>query len=465
MNSPVPELLVDQSTVPASNDRLVRPTTIRDARVYRVLWRWHFYAGVLTSPILFVVTLTGLLYIFAPEIEQAIHRDRLFVQPGSDRLAPSAIVETAAQSHPGWQVSRMLIEPADDRSVIISLSNKEIDQQRNIYIDPYRGTVLADVNPEQDRVSLFFQTVLELHRTLFLGTTGRILVEFATCWSILLMLTGIYLWWPRRWNVSRGVWIPRLRAKPYTVQRDLHTIAGIYTLPVLLVIALTGMFYTIAWGKGAVALSIISHEGISGLSDVGSGPVGQEDETADSPLPSRAIDRVVHLARDAYPERSLGLNIADATATNLTVLTLDAYAVNSRGPFESTTITFNPTSGAIIKQTSLAEDSAFWWHQWVYPLHVGSVWGLPTKILWAIGCVVLLGLPITGLWMWWLRRPKARSGLPRRPSVRLPYWLVGLVGAACVFFPVAGASVLVFVGSEWCWNRLQKKTRKTAPPR
>src|SRR5205814_1518123 len=60
---------------------------------------------------------------------------------------------------------------------------------------------------------------------------------------------------------------------------------------------------------------------------------------------------------------------------------------------------------------------------WNYPLHVGSIWGLPTKFLWLVTCVILMTLPVTGIWMWWQRRPTGRLGLPHRVNASRPRWL------------------------------------------
>jgi uncharacterized iron-regulated membrane protein len=82
-----------------------------------------------------------------------------------------------------------------------------------------------------------------------LGTTGRIILELTTCWSIVLAATGIYLWWPPKANQLWGVWLPRLRQKPYLVLRDLHAVSGIYVAIVAILIALTGLIYTSIWGS------------------------------------------------------------------------------------------------------------------------------------------------------------------------------------------------------------------------
>src|SRR5262249_9740399 len=94
-----------------------------------------------------------------------------------------------------------------------SIFFKETGQ--NVYVDPYRGHYLGMIERGG-----FFDSVLSLHRTMFLGKTGRIIVELTTCWAIVLAITGIYLWWPHKANQLWGVWLPRLRQKPYVVLRD-----------------------------------------------------------------------------------------------------------------------------------------------------------------------------------------------------------------------------------------------------
>jgi uncharacterized iron-regulated membrane protein len=119
------------------------------------------------------------------------------------------------------------------------------DKAQYVYVDPYRGHYLGAI--EQGG---FFDIVLKLHRTLFLGTTGRIIVELTTCWTIVLAVTGLYLWWPRQANQLWGVWLPRLRQKPYLVPRDLHAVSGVCVAIIGIVISLTGLIYTYVWGRG-----------------------------------------------------------------------------------------------------------------------------------------------------------------------------------------------------------------------
>jgi uncharacterized iron-regulated membrane protein len=95
----------------------------------------------------------------------------------------------------------------------------------------------------------FFETIETLHRRLFLGPLGALVVELTTCWTIVLLLTGAYLWWPRKDRRLWGVLLPRLRGHPYVVLRDLHSVCGISVWLVALICAGTGLFYSSLTGS------------------------------------------------------------------------------------------------------------------------------------------------------------------------------------------------------------------------
>ena len=160
------------------------------------------------------------------------------------------------------------------------------------YVDPYRGHYLGAIEKGG-----FFDIVLTLHRTLFLGTTGRIVVELTTCWTIVLVATGIYLWWPHKANQVWGVWLPRLRRKPYVVLRDLHTVSGIYLAVVAIVISLTGLIYTYAWGAGFKYAAQKTE-----AYDLFSKPMLSKSPPEAKDLP---IDRIIEIAQEKMPGKTL----------------------------------------------------------------------------------------------------------------------------------------------------------------
>jgi uncharacterized iron-regulated membrane protein len=384
------------------------------ASLYRVFWRWHFYAGILVAPVLLVVAITGALYIFRAEVEDWAHAGLRFVEPDGSRAGAQAQVQAAAAAFPGLTPARIEQPVAPDRASMVALEAEGGKAVATAYVDPYRLLVLGSEDPgDLGPLARFFDVTLEIHRTLFAGSFGRIVVELAIGWTIILLVTGTYLWWPRRSGHNPGTWWPRLKAKPYTILRDLHNVLGFYLLAPMLVIVATGLFYTLVWSE---AFHFVT-------SDRSKAPEQAALEGSASPAAGWAAKVTLNEAeaaqRERYPDRSISIDLKPNGDGGIRGGAANDYN-NSYGPYVSAQLVLDPDDGRVRSQKTLAEDERYWWHGWTYPLHVGSVYGLATKVLWLVACLVLAALPVTGLWMWWIRRPAGRTGFPRRPERRLP---------------------------------------------
>ncbi len=266
-----------------------RQSTTGD-RLYRIVWRWHFYAGMIVAPALIVVAATGALYIFKDELEAILYPGVTYVEPAAERVPYEQQLATAraAVSTP-VRVTLVQVFADPRRATSIALFGQKFQYG---YVDPYRGKYLGAIE-----AGGFFDIVLKLHRTLFVGTTGRILVELMTCWTIVLAATGMYLWWPRKWSQVWGVWLPRLRRKPYVVLRDLHSVAGIYVAVVAIVISLTGLIYTYAMGSGYFYVAQRTE-----ASDMFSKPMLCKSPPEAKDLP---LDRFIEIGRERMPGKTL----------------------------------------------------------------------------------------------------------------------------------------------------------------
>jgi uncharacterized iron-regulated membrane protein len=213
--------------------------------LFRRVWRWHFWAGLIACPVLLVVSLTGALYTFREEIEDGLNSDLRRVEPISDPRPVSEQLAAVTTAHPDWTPMRVTVssDPTKSTVVLVSRPDAEAGSTRAVFVDPSTARVLGD----GDARSPFFSAVLTLHRSLFAGTVGRIAVELATSWTLVLLVSGVYLWVPARWTDVWGVWLPRLRVNPYLVLRDLHTVGGLLFTPVLALVAFTGLFFTVVW--------------------------------------------------------------------------------------------------------------------------------------------------------------------------------------------------------------------------
>jgi hypothetical protein len=156
------------------------------------------------------------------------------------------------------------------------------------------------------------------------------------------------------------------------------------------------------------------------------------------------MDRVVAVAAQQMPDTTLSVRVPQ-TADGAYVV----FAIHEIGPTTGATTVIDHATGEVLMHRTNSQFPALsWWATWNYPLHVGSILGLPTKILWLLACIVLMLMPITGVWMWWQRRPKGRSGFPRKPDTKVPRWLAGVIAALCFVLPALGASVLLIILGE-----------------
>jgi uncharacterized iron-regulated membrane protein len=414
-----------------------RPTNT-GGRLYRIIWRWHFYAGMIIAPVLIVVSATGALYIFKDELEGVLHPGVTYVEPAAQRATyEQQMAAVRAAVGPDYKIGLMQVFMNPKRATALAMGGKTFQFG---YVDPYRGHYLGAIEKGG-----FSDVVLDLHRTLFLGTTGRIIVELTTCWTIVLAVTGIYLWWPHKANQVWGVWLPRLRRKPYVVLRDLHTVSGIYVAVIAIVIALTGLIYTYVWGSGFQYAARKTD-----AYDMFSKPMLSKCPPEAKDL---SIDRIVEIAQQRMPGNNL--TVWFPRAPNAVYL---VTANNERGPQVNEILFIDRASGEVLDDRPNSQTKAMYWlGSWNYPLHVGTIWGLPSKILWLATCLILMAAPVTGIWMWWERRPKGRLGLPRRVDARRPRWLVVTVAATSLLLPALGLSVVAVLLGEFLVARLRRE--------
>lgn len=415
-----------------------RPTS----RLYRVIWRWHFYAGIIVAPVLIVMAATGTLYIFKDELEGMIHARQLFVEPSAARTSYDDQLAAAQAAIPAdMHVEQLTVWPEGNRSTEFYAHSHDRPGYARVMVDPYRGEVLGTLS-EAD----LFPIILKIHRTLFAGTLGRIVTELTTCWTIVLLISGVYLWWPRKSGKTWGTWLPRLRRHPYVALRDLHAVSGVYVAAVALLIASTGLVYTYLWGRGYSLAAVAS-----GAYEIFLNPP-QSESPAEAPrLP---LDDIVKAATAAMPGATLSVTIP-ARADGAFVV----FATSTVGAFTRQVVVLDHATGQVLAQRANHEFPALgWWATWNYPLHVGSVLGLWTKIPWLVACLVLMVLPVTGVWMWWQRRPRGRTGFPRKPDTQVPRGLVmGILGLAVVL-PMLGLSIAAILLGEKCVSLLRGRS-------
>lgn len=219
---------------------MIRPDAAKPATpLYRVIWRWHFYAGLFVLPFVLVLSLTGAVYLFKPQTDRWEERAWRGLSTES-AVTPDRQLAAVLAAYPGGRfIHYRLPERAGDAAML--LLGFADGRQREVFVSP-QGRVLGEIDPST-RIS---NIVSLIHGSLLLGRWGDWLVELAASWTIVLILTGLYLWWPRPFRLAGTFW-PRLSLRGRPLLKDIHRITGFWIAGLVLVMLASGLPWAGAW--------------------------------------------------------------------------------------------------------------------------------------------------------------------------------------------------------------------------
>ncbi|MEM9354470.1 MAG: PepSY-associated TM helix domain-containing protein [Planctomycetota bacterium] len=398
----------------------------RSGSLYRRVWRWHFYAGVFVGPIVSVVALTGFGYVFKREIEVLLYPDVLLAsEPVRSEQPLDKIVASAEDSAgEGWSTRLVEVDVDQRRAFGVFLEGPEDSHQR-IFVDQYTAEPLGGLSEDS-----LFPVLLKLHRQLFMGQFGRMLTELSTSWGVILVATGLYLWWPRSARRNRSVWFPRVRGYNYASLRNLHAVMGAWASVPVVLIAVTGLVYSVYWGAGF--WKVVDATGGGDLLPEWDAPALDEEALVEP------WGNALRAARREAP--GLLYTIENSGKSDAVKM---VYAGPLHGPSLTRILVVDAVTGSVHAASSFADFPAMGkWTSLNYPLHTGTILGLPSKLLWAASSLLLAFLPISGFLMWLKRKPRGTLGLPVRPGTPPTPAVLFLVVALALLFPVAGATIL-----------------------
>ncbi|WP_202702820.1 PepSY domain-containing protein [Flavobacterium sp. UGB4466] len=199
----------------------------------------HLWLGLTSGIIVFIVALTGVLFIFCDNIIDGLAYDSLYVSEVKEqKLIPEEIIRAFKTQLPNRKPSYFITYRDPERTIKMASSTKDRDLQFS-WIDPYTGKVLTS-----GKAYDFFYVIAHIHSGhIPFGDIGNLIIEISVWIFLIELITGLILWWPKKWNRSTKLqsFTIKKNASFKRLNYDLHNVPGFYNLLPALLITITGL--------------------------------------------------------------------------------------------------------------------------------------------------------------------------------------------------------------------------------
>jgi len=362
----------------------------------KAIGKIHVWLGLASGLIVLFLGITGCMLAFENEIRSITepYRD---VHTQEKMFLPPSQLKAIAEKYLISKKALGIEYPGKDKAAFASYYDE--DKYEIVFLNPYTGEVLKHKNMKRD----FFRVVVDGHFYLWLPPNiGQPIVASATLVFLIMMITGLILWWPRNKAAAKQrfsiKWSARWRRKNY----DLHNVLGFYMTWVAIFIAITGLVWGFQWfAKSVYWISSGGHAMVEHKHPV-------SDSTKTPAMPNMADYLWQQHITNVPAHESLGIYFAATSADPIeiaenhrpgTYYNADYFHYDQ---FTGKELQAEGSYAGRFKDAKVADKIV----RMNYDIHVGAVLGLPGKILAFCGSLIAASLPVTGFMIWWGRRKK-----------------------------------------------------------
>ncbi|MGE0726593.1 MAG: PepSY-associated TM helix domain-containing protein [Acidimicrobiia bacterium] len=471
----------------------------RSSRQWRSLWRIHFYAGMFAMPFILLMALSGLVILYTQPIEDLTEGSirTVDVPAGAELMSYDEQAVNVQAAFPEAPVLDLTPPAAADRASRFFVDDGSVNGL-HVFVDPYTGEVLGDSKPGGGIIGLSnrlhgflnneaLTVPLPAVSALWDGdavvrdyVVGDLLLELLGVWTLVLVFSGLYLYWPRRSANSTGskgarrVFTIRRGVHGRARWRDLHGLGGLVMLVIMAFTIVSGMGWSTYWGPNfnAFAEKVTPGEpveppasalGVRGDLDrfgnqipwaTGDFPIPASYAPAggDAPAPMR-LDDVVRIAGEEGMKPgytiSFPANEVDE-AGNPLYGSFTLYNSWPRKTSEARDVFIDQFNGqTLAEQRVYGMGAVYEGMDTLVSVHMGTQLGIFSRIMMTVLCVLAIWSVLSGFAMFWKRRRRGTLGLPRRPvDVRLSRKLAAVGVATGIVFPQWAASALLVLGFD-----------------
>ena len=376
----------------------------------------HLWLGLSVGFIVFIVSLSGTMYVFKDEIQNKIRGEAIFHQEKNiENKKPLSIAilqgKVNAQVQEKYPISSVEI-PLDKRKSYEFLfyeKNKkawnyfdEVLINKLVYVNPYNGEILGIYDEKYN----FFTILKFIHWSLLLNSEwGKYVVGIPVLLFVVMLITGIILWWPKNKNARKGrFWFNWKNIKTWKRRNyDLHQILGFYASFFALILCTTGLYFAFPWVKNVI------HFTLSGSTNL---PKEKELKSSKSNQILPIFDVVAAQTQTKYSASSsfrIPLNGKNKKGKTLENIPVTIYQEDGRFSVRNQMI-FDKNSGKLLAEKSHQNlSNAEKFANANYDIHTGSYFGFFGKIIWFLVGIICSSLPVTGFLVWWGKKKKQKK--------------------------------------------------------
>jgi uncharacterized iron-regulated membrane protein len=367
--------------------------------VKKVIHRIHLWLGLTSGLLVLFLGITGCILAFEIEIRNLTEPYKFTKAEAKPYLAPS-LLKTIAEQDLASKKGLGVEYPGQGRSAIVSYYDET--HYEIVYINPYSGEVLKHKNMNQD----FFRIVLDGHFYLWLPPhIGQPIVASATLIFLIMMITGLILWWPRNKAARKQRFSIKWSAKWRRRNYDLHNVLGFYMTWIAIFIAITGLVFGFQWFARSVYW----------ISSGGKTMVEHRHPVSDTTRPAIISNMADYQwqqhSKQVSGKESIGVYFASLATDPVEIVVNHrpgTYYNSDFYHYDQYTGEELPATGSYagtFKDASVADKLV----RMNYDIHVGAILGLPGKILAFFASLVAASLPVTGFYIWYGRRKKKKN--------------------------------------------------------
>ena len=366
----------------------------------KILFNVHLILSIVFSIPLLIIGITGAILSYQHELEALINADSKKVEKTGEMQSVEKILQSFSEQTGVKQPVRLVVPKSDDEAFVIYANRNDA-----YLIDPYTAQIIG-----KDRGTGFVLTVMALHRNLGLALSGnktaaevgkQIVAASATA-MILLVISGVWLHFPRLRRKFIEAIRPNFKLKKYALFYNLHTSLGSLSAVIYLLICLTGLNWSYGWYNDAVMKLFVSSQNLPQASapkaaaskDHAAAPAKEEGKKPDT-YKFSDVQRAYEIFRSSgieYKEFTLMLAASDK-------IDVRYYEPDAPATARPKGASVDLKAGKIVEQKQTDGITVGEFKDANYQLHTGYFFGLAGKILWSLVSLCMALFIFSGFYM------------------------------------------------------------------